>query len=90
MKCKFCAVIIKTKIENDFIEWNKIASFRDIKPAGEIHFLLIPKIHISDALELTDLDFEMLEEMKNVADYLLKRDVKVPHNMGPILFHFMY
>ena len=77
MKCTFCQIVNREKEEKKFQEWNHIVSFSDIKPAGDIHFLLIPKIHITDALELTEMNLNVLNEMKNISHLLLTKAVKL-------------
>lgn len=49
--CKICAREIPSKI---LYEDDKILAFYDIAPKAPVHFLVIPKAHISGASALTD------------------------------------
>ena len=42
-------------------EWKLSISFSDFKPASRIHQLIIPKIHLTDALELDKSNLDLLQ-----------------------------
>lgn len=51
-ECLFCKIIAKTIPSKVIYEDEDILVFHDIKPCAEVHFLLIPKLHITNMLEL--------------------------------------
>lgn len=59
-ECLFCKIIEKTIPSTIIYEDNEILVFNDIKPCAEIHFLLIPKRHITNMLQLTESDAELM------------------------------
>ena len=52
--CLFCKIINGEIPSQKVYEDDKIYAFNDIDPQAPVHFLLIPKEHISSALELSD------------------------------------
>lgn len=50
--CLFCKIINGDVPSTKVYEDDKVFVFKDIAPAAPIHYLLIPKEHISSALEL--------------------------------------
>ena len=42
-------------------EWQLSISFSDFKPASRIHQLIIPKVHLTDALELDKSNLDLLQ-----------------------------
>jgi len=58
--CIFCS-IIKGDIESKkILENDKLIVINDIEPKAELHFLIIPKYHIEN---LIDLDYEKYPEI---------------------------
>lgn len=52
--CVFCK-IAKHEIPKDFeYEDDDVMIFPDLNPAREVHFLIVPKKHLRDFMELTD------------------------------------
>lgn len=71
--CLFCKIIkreIPSKIE---FENDNIIAFWDNKPVAPIHILIVPKKHIVNLSEVSDLDKELLGEMSIVAGNLAKK-----------------
>ena len=52
--CLFCKIINGEIPSQKVYEDDKIYAFNDIDPQAPVHFLVIPKEHISSALELSD------------------------------------
>ena len=72
-ECVFCKIIkreIPSKIE---FENDKVIAFRDIKPIAPIHILIVPKKHIKNLSETSDLDKNLLGEMMIVAGNLASK-----------------
>lgn len=59
-ECLFCKIIEKTIPSTIIYEDNEILVFNDINPCAEVHFLLIPKRHITNMLQLTESDAELM------------------------------
>lgn len=53
-ECLFCKIIAKIIPSKIIYEDEDILVFHDINPCAEVHFLLIPKEHITNMLELKD------------------------------------
>ncbi len=69
MNCIFCQ-IINRKIPSEIVfENNKIIAFKDNSPKAPIHFLIIPKKHISNLnkLENKEILVEIFSVIKKVA-----------------------
>jgi histidine triad (HIT) family protein len=63
MDCLFCKIIkkeIPAKIE---YEDNEIIAIDDINPKAPIHILIIPKKHISNALDVKGKDAELIGKL---------------------------
>jgi histidine triad (HIT) family protein len=58
--CLFCRIVAgeipATKVKEDGL----VLAIRDIAPRAPTHILLLPKVHIDSALELTDADSQMV------------------------------
>lgn len=66
--CIFCKIALKD-IETDIVsETENIIIFHDREPSADVHFLIVPKIHIKSFTELTDkeLFWEMDEAMRTL------------------------
>ena len=65
--------IINREIPADIIyEDDQILAFKDIAPAAPVHFLVIPKKHISSAAALTEADGALLGHVFAVIAKLAK------------------
>ena len=61
--CLFCK-IIRGEISSEKIYENEdVFAFHDIHPAAPVHFMLIPKLHISSLAEVDDKHRSLLGEM---------------------------
>lgn len=69
--CIFCK-IAKKELEANFIfETDNFVVFKDIHPSAPIHYLIVPKSHYSDFLEMPDI---MWIEAKEIANSLKKKE----------------
>jgi histidine triad (HIT) family protein len=81
--CVFCDIVAgktNTKIEK---ETEELVVFSDINPQAAIHFLIVPKNHVSD---LGSLDDKVWKEIKDVC-VMMARDrsakgYRLIHNSG--------
>ncbi|NMB13813.1 MAG: histidine triad nucleotide-binding protein [Gallicola sp.] len=63
MNCIFCE-IVKGNIETDAIyEDDKIIAFNDQNPQAPVHFLVIPKEHISSANEINSANASIIGDI---------------------------
>ena len=77
MKCLFCQIINK-KIPADIIyEDEKFLVFKDIKPSAPVHFLIVPKKHISSVQNLKINDKELIGEL-----FLLAKKIAQKQNIA--------
>lgn len=53
MDCLFCKIIAGEIPSNKVYEDDKILAFYDIAPAAPVHFLVIPKAHLTGASAIT-------------------------------------
>ena len=52
--CLFCKIINGEIPSSKVYEDEKVYAFNDIDPQAPVHFLVVPKKHISSALEITE------------------------------------
>ncbi|MBE7052364.1 MAG: histidine triad nucleotide-binding protein [Ruminococcaceae bacterium] len=52
--CLFCKIINGEIPSQKVYEDDKVYAFNDIDPQAPVHFLVVPKQHISSALEIND------------------------------------
>jgi len=97
--CLFCKIINGEIPSKKVYEDELIYVFEDIAPAAPIHYLLIPKEHISGASEITAENssvvahiFEVIAKLAKDLD--LKNGFRVVTNCGPdagqTVFHLHY
>ena len=71
-ECIFCKIVKKEIPVNIIFENNKIMAFIDIKPQSPIHFIVIPKKHISTINDISMDDSNILGqimyEIKKIAE----------------------
>ena len=61
--CIFCKIIAGEIPSKKIYEDDKVLAFYDISPAAPVHFLVIPKEHISSANELTEENSEIVSHI---------------------------
>lgn len=87
MDCVFCE-IVKGNIPCEKIyEDEYVLAFKDLKPQAPVHFLVIPKRHIENALEIKEEDRDILYHVflsiqKIAKDLDLKDGFRVVNNCG--------
>lgn len=97
--CLFCKIINGEIPSKKVYEDEMIYVFEDIAPAAPIHYLLIPKEHISGASEITAENSSVVAHIfeviaKLAKDLNLKNGFRVVTNCGPdagqTVFHLHY
>lgn len=71
-KCIFCEIAAKDTPAAIEVETENVIVFASMEPAAETHFLIVPKKHIESFASLTSTDKDLLSEMVNVAQNLIK------------------
>ncbi|BCO07744.1 histidine triad nucleotide-binding protein [Desulfolithobacter dissulfuricans] len=72
--CLFCK-IIKGDIPADILhEDDEILAFRDIAPQAPVHFLVIPKKHISGPSDVAAEDEQLIGRLMRVGSEIAKKE----------------
>jgi histidine triad (HIT) family protein len=69
-ECIFCKIIDGKIPSKKLFENDEIVAFHDIRPAAEIHFLIVPKKHIPMLAEASLEDEQILGKMMLLAPKL--------------------
>jgi histidine triad (HIT) family protein len=75
MDCIFCKIIAGEIPSKKVYEDDKILAFYDIAPAAPVHFLVIPKAHISGASAIT-------AENGEVVAYIYQKIAEITKDLG--------
>lgn len=67
MSCIFCQIVDKTLSASVLYEDELCIAFEDIQPQAPVHFLVIPKKHITTVNDLTDEDEAIIGRLYTVA-----------------------
>ncbi|MDR2966043.1 MAG: histidine triad nucleotide-binding protein [Treponema sp.] len=70
--CLFCKIIAGEIPSTKLYEDNEMLAFLDINPMSPVHFLVIPKKHISNLFEVDTEDAALLGRILNKAQELAK------------------
>ena len=80
MDCLFCK-IINHQIPAKFIfESDQVVAFPDINPSADLHILIVPKKHIGSIGEIGDGNGQLLVEVYQTANQLIKEN-KLENNL---------
>ena len=72
MDCLFCKSIAGEIPSTKVYEDDKVYAFNDINPAAPVHILIIPKVHIASAAEVTAENADIVGHIFEVAAKLAK------------------
>ena len=86
MDCIFCK-IVKKELEADILqESDKVVTFKDIRPSAPIHYLVVPKKHLSSIKDVSHQDEAVLGHIvlmaKEAAEKLNLSGYKLVFNVG--------
>lgn len=87
MDCLFCKIISGEIPSKKLYEDEEVYAFYDIAPAAPVHFLVIPKQHISSADEITPDNSRVIAHIFEVIAKLakqleLKNGYRIVNNCG--------
>lgn len=94
--CIFCKIIAKEIPCNLIYEDQDVLAFHDINPHAEVHFLIIPKLHIESMLQLNEQHQELMGKIIVLANKLAlehglakgyKTQINTGKNGGQEVFH---
>jgi len=71
--CIFCKIIAGEIPSKKIYEDDEMLAFHDIKPAAPVHFLVVPKKHINNLLEIEASDAPLLGKMLHKAQEIAKQ-----------------
>ncbi len=72
MECVFCSIVAKELPTTFLHEDEQVVAFNTRDPEAPVHFLVIPKQHISSLLELDGSQNELVGHMFYVANRIAK------------------
>lgn len=96
MNCIFCAIISRQLPATIITEDDHCIVIKDIAPKAPIHYLIIPKKHITNLYELHADDMYLIAHMAAIAQKLGKQVdgftlvVNNGTGAGQIVFHLHY
>lgn len=68
--CIFCKIIAKEIPSKIIFEDDDVLVFHDINPSADVHFLIIPKEHITSMLDLTNQHQQLMGKIMVMANSL--------------------
>ncbi|MGN1411164.1 MAG: histidine triad nucleotide-binding protein [Oscillospiraceae bacterium] len=74
MDCLFCKIINGEIPSNKIYEDDKVLVFKDINPIAPIHWLIIPKTHITSALDINEENSKIVSYIFEIASKLAKEN----------------
>ncbi len=72
--CLFCRIVNKEIPAKIVYEDRDVVVFPDINPKARVHFLIVPSLHISSFLDLSDKQFVVLTKMAKVIQSLVIKE----------------
>ena len=87
MDCLFCKIAAGDIPSNKIYEDDKILAFHDVSPQAPVHFLVIPKMHIACANEITAENSDIVAHIftviaKLAAELHLEKGYRIVNNCG--------
>lgn len=86
MECIFCKIVQKELPADILQESQEAVIFKDIRPSAPIHYLVVPKKHISSIKEISHKNEELLGHIvlmaKEAAEKLKLSGYKLIFNVG--------
>ena len=72
MDCIFCKIAAGEIPAKKAYEDDKVLAFYDLEPQAPVHFLVIPKEHITSAAEITDKNSDIIAHILSVISKVTK------------------
>jgi histidine triad (HIT) family protein len=72
--CLFCKIAAKQIPAKILYEDEDVVAFHDINPAAPVHFLIVPRKHISTLADCSDSDQALLGKMTLLAPRLAQQE----------------
>ncbi len=72
--CLFCKIIQGEIPSDKLYEDDEVLAFRDIAPAAPVHFLVIPKKHISGPSAVTEEDDQIIGKLMRIGNQVAKQE----------------
>ncbi|MFT2109665.1 histidine triad nucleotide-binding protein [Marinomonas sp. 2405UD68-3] len=72
MDCLFCKLVAKEIPATILFEDEDVIAFEDIMPQAPVHFLVIPKKHISTLNDIKDTDSAIIGKLPIIASKIAK------------------
>jgi histidine triad (HIT) family protein len=96
--CIFCKIVTKEIPAKLIYEDDEIIAFHDITPKADIHYLIIPKLHISSMLELNTTHAQLMGSLLVKINQIALKDnlegyklcVNTGHKGGQEVFHLHF
>ncbi len=74
MDCLFCKIIQGEIPADKMYEDDNVLAFRDISPQAPVHFLVIPKKHLSGPSDVDETDAELIGQLMRTGAMLAARE----------------
>lgn len=98
--CLFCKIVNKQIPSQVVYEDDKVMAFKDINPVAPVHYLIIPKEHLANVLDLNEINSAIIGHIHIVANKLAK-EAKIAEtgfrlvtncndDGGQVVFHLHY
>lgn len=98
--CIFCKIVSKEIPSQVVYEDDKVIAFKDINPVAPVHYLIIPREHIANVLDINENNSELIGHIQLVANKLA-REANIAEsgfrivtncnkNGGQVVFHLHY
>lgn len=72
--CPFCKIIQGDIPADTLYEDDEVLAFRDIAPAAPIHFLVIPKKHLSGPSAVTEEDEQLMGKLLRIGNQVAQQE----------------
>ncbi|MCI5140855.1 MAG: histidine triad nucleotide-binding protein [Candidatus Electrothrix sp. ATG1] len=72
--CLFCKIIQGAIPSDTLYEDDEVLAFRDIAPAAPVHFLVIPKKHISGPSAVAEEDEQLIGKLMRIGNQVAQKE----------------
>ncbi|MCI5126288.1 MAG: histidine triad nucleotide-binding protein [Candidatus Electrothrix sp. AR5] len=72
--CLFCKIIQGDIPSDKLYEDDEVLAFRDIAPTAPVHFLVIPKKHISGPSAVAEEDEQLMGKLIRIGNQIAKKE----------------